>query len=98
MVVFFNKFLAAGLFLSLQSASSFQVATSTTRGKVGTRNYNSIQNLRLHSTSARTKPGTAELDTPWKDLAFEYIPTNSHVRVTYKNGEWGEPELVKVST
>jgi hypothetical protein len=97
-MVFFNKFLAAGLFLSLQSASPFQAAKSATWGKVGTRNDNSIQNLRLSSTSARTKPGTAELDTPWEELGFEFRETNSHVSVTYKDGEWGKPELVKVST
>lgn len=97
-MVFFNKFLAAGLFLSLQSASSFQAATPATWGRVGTRNDNSIQTLRLSSTSARTKPGTAELDTPWEELGFEFRATNSHVKVTYKDGEWGKPELVKVST
>jgi branched-chain amino acid aminotransferase len=41
-------------------------------------------------------PGTAKLDTPWEELGFEFRPTNSHVRVTFKNDEWGEPELVKV--
>jgi hypothetical protein len=97
-MVFFNKFLAAGLFLSLQSASSFQAATSAKWGKVGTRNDNSIQTLRLSSTSARTKPGTAELDTPWEELGFEFRATNSHVKLTCKDGEWGKPELVKVST
>ena len=54
--------------------------------------------MRLASTAARAKPGTAKLDTPWEELGFEFRPTNSHVRITYKNEEWGEPELVKVST
>lgn len=42
------------------------------------------------------KPGTAKMDVPWQELGFEFRPTNSHVRVTWKDGEWGEPELVKV--
>mmetsp|Transcript_7501 Transcript_7501/g.10658 ORF Transcript_7501/g.10658 Transcript_7501/m.10658 type:complete len:423 (+) Transcript_7501:214-1482(+) len=41
------------------------------------------------------KPGTAKLDCKWEELGFEFRPTNSHVRVTFKDGEWGEPELVK---
>lgn len=41
-------------------------------------------------------PGTAKLDTPWAELGFEYRTTNSHLRITYKDGEWGEAELVKV--
>lgn len=36
------------------------------------------------------------MDVPWEDLGFEFRPTNSHVRMTYKDGEWGEMELVKV--
>lgn len=83
--------------LSLPASSSFQASPPASWGKVGTRNQNSIQSLRLSSTAARAKPGTAKLDTPWEELGFEFRPTNSHVRVTYKNGEWGEPELVKVS-
>jgi hypothetical protein len=43
------------------------------------------------------KPGTAELDTPWEELGFEFRPTKSHVRIVYRNGEWGPMELVEVS-
>jgi len=40
-------------------------------------------------------PGTAVLDVPWEELGFQFRPTNSHVRMTYRDGEgWGEPELV----
>lgn len=38
-------------------------------------------------------PGSAALN--WKELGFEFRPTNSHIRITYKDGAWGEPELVK---
>ena len=42
-------------------------------------------------------PGTAQIDTDWKDLGFEFRPTKSNLRITYKNGEWGEFELCEVS-
>jgi branched-chain amino acid aminotransferase len=35
------------------------------------------------------------MPVPWEDLGFEFRPTNSNVRMTYKDGEWGEMELVK---
>jgi branched-chain amino acid aminotransferase len=42
------------------------------------------------------QPGTAVMDVPWEELGFEFRPTNSHVRMTYKENEgWGEPELVQ---
>mmetsp|Transcript_26052 Transcript_26052/g.54348 ORF Transcript_26052/g.54348 Transcript_26052/m.54348 type:complete len:420 (-) Transcript_26052:946-2205(-) len=40
-------------------------------------------------------PGSAKLDVAWEDLGFEFRATNSHVKITYKEGEgWGQPELV----
>lgn len=39
------------------------------------------------------KPGTAKMDTPWEDLGFEFRPTKSNLRITYKDGQWGEMEL-----
>ena len=50
------------------------------------------------STEATKKmPGTAKMDTPWEDLGFEFRPTNSHVKLTWKEGEgWSKPELVQV--
>eukprot|EP00566_Odontella_aurita_P010708 CAMPEP_0113596214 /NCGR_PEP_ID=MMETSP0015_2-20120614/40190_1 /TAXON_ID=2838 /ORGANISM="Odontella" /LENGTH=405 /DNA_ID=CAMNT_0000503661 /DNA_START=48 /DNA_END=1264 /DNA_ORIENTATION=+ /assembly_acc=CAM_ASM_000160 len=47
------------------------------------------------SATAMGKPGTAELDTPWSELGFEFRQTKSHLKMTWKDGEWGEPELVK---
>lgn len=41
------------------------------------------------------KPGTAELDVPWEELGFQFRTTKSHLRMTFKDGKWGEPELVK---
>ncbi|KAL7514873.1 hypothetical protein ACHAXN_012160 [Cyclotella atomus] len=38
-------------------------------------------------------PGTANL--PWSELGFEFRPTKSHLRMIYKDGKWGEEELVE---
>lgn len=57
-------------------------------------------NTQLHvaaETKPLGKPGTAKLDTDWKDLGFEFRPTKSNLRITYKNGEWGEFEMSEVS-
>eukprot|EP00539_Tryblionella_compressa_P000928 CAMPEP_0178738452 /NCGR_PEP_ID=MMETSP0744-20121128/3520_1 /TAXON_ID=913974 /ORGANISM="Nitzschia punctata, Strain CCMP561" /LENGTH=415 /DNA_ID=CAMNT_0020391071 /DNA_START=131 /DNA_END=1375 /DNA_ORIENTATION=+ len=47
------------------------------------------------SSTAKKAPGSAKLDTAWEDLGFEFRPTNSHIQIQHKNGEWQEPELVK---
>ena len=41
------------------------------------------------------EPGTADL--PWSELGFEFRPTKSHLRMVYRDGKWGEAELVEVS-
>jgi len=49
------------------------------------------------STKAETSrklPGTAEMDVAWEDLGFEFRPTNSHVKMVWKDGEWQKPELI----
>jgi hypothetical protein len=54
----------------------------------------------MSTTDTKTKkmPGTADMGMPWEDLGFEFRPTNSHVKLTWKDGEgWSEPELIKVS-
>jgi len=34
------------------------------------------------------KPGTADMD--WEELGFEFRPTNSHLKMIYRDGEgWG---------
>ena len=51
----------------------------------------------MSTEAAKKMPGTAELDTPWEKLGFEFRPTNSHVKLTWKEGEgWSKPELVEV--
>eukprot|EP00555_Chaetoceros_dichaeta_P004824 CAMPEP_0198254962 /NCGR_PEP_ID=MMETSP1447-20131203/5199_1 /TAXON_ID=420782 /ORGANISM="Chaetoceros dichaeta, Strain CCMP1751" /LENGTH=421 /DNA_ID=CAMNT_0043941219 /DNA_START=30 /DNA_END=1292 /DNA_ORIENTATION=+ len=41
-------------------------------------------------------PGTADLN--WESLGFEFRPTKSNLRITYKDGEWGEFELCEDPT
>ena len=53
--------------------------------------------FRLSVSAASTDvgaPGTADL--PWSELGFEYRPTKSHLRMVYKDGKWGEAELIEV--
>ena len=50
----------------------------------------------LAANTSLGKPGTAELDTPWEELGFEFRPTKSNLRITYKDGKWGEFELCEV--
>ena len=51
---------------------------------------------RLSMTLQTKRPGTAQLDVPWEELGFEFRPTNSNLRMTYKEGQgWGKPELVQ---
>ena len=52
---------------------------------------------RLSVSAASTEvgePGTADL--PWDELGFEFRPTKSHLRMVYRDGKWGEEELVEV--
>ena len=88
----------------ITSATAF-VSTTTTRSSFITtskftsstaRNVLADNTSSSSSTTAVGKPGTAELDTPWEDLGFEFRPTKSNLRITYKDGEWGEMELCEV--
>ena len=36
---------------------------------------------------------TANID--WTSLGFGYVPTDYNVRVSYKDGKWGEIEVTK---
>ena len=52
--------------------------------------------LWMSTATDKKQPGTAKMDTEWENLGFEFRPTNSHVKIMYKDGEWSKPELVKV--
>jgi len=82
--------------LAAPSCMSFQTATINRWGISLPWNQGATRSSRLSSLATPAKtPGSAQLDTPWEELGFEFRPTNSHVSITYKDGEWGEPELVK---
>jgi branched-chain amino acid aminotransferase len=46
------------------------------------------------TTATKKMPGTAALDTPWEELGFEYRMTNSFVQIKYKDGAWGDIEII----
>ena len=80
--------------LSFQSVKPSAASTTiTAKGATSKAETKSSTSLYVSTTKA---PGSAQLDTPWQELGFEYRPTNSHLRMTYKDGKWQEPELVKV--
>ena len=52
--------------------------------------------LNMVPSTELKQPGTAKMDKPWNELGFEFRPTNSHIKLTHKDGKWGKGELVKV--
>jgi len=85
--------LAATLFPLL--VQSFQLQTGWIHRNSATRPSPSTTQLPMTALQQK-QPGTAVMDVPWEELGFEFRPTNSHVRMTYKENEgWGEPELVQ---
>lgn len=78
--------------IGIQQCESFSPSSSTTTQSMNSR-FQSNSKLASLATPAKI-PGSAKLDTPWQELGFEFRPTNSHVRITWKDGQWGESELV----
>ena len=83
---------------SLSSSSThYNVAiqpTTNQRLNSKIRNINSQLSVAT-STTEVGEPGTSDL--PWSELGFEFRPTKSHLRMVYRDGKWGEAELVEVS-
>jgi hypothetical protein len=77
---------------SLKNAAASD-STSTTSRTTTTAGASSTDVL---SADGGGKPGTAVLDVPWEGLGFEFRPTKSHLRMTYKDGAWGPMELQQV--
>ena len=107
MAILMKGFLNAALILTaVSTANAFSVLPKT-QLKVGSTQMPS--RLVVFSTTEDKKvseevemeplgkPGTAEMEVPWGELGFSFRPVKSHLRMTYKDGEWGEPELVEVS-
>lgn len=105
-----NIFFHAALFLSATSSSyAFSVVPRTAKAAFSTTSPATTQSRLYSTTEDKTeavngkadevaplgKPGTAEMDKPWRELGFAFRPVKSHLRMTFKNGAWGEPELVE---
>ena len=92
-----TRAILAGFLATVSVSNAFQ-PFSVGNGLGGNTNIMSSSRLQMSTETAKKLPGTAKLDTPWEDLGFEFRPTNSHVKLTWKEGEgWSKPELVEVS-
>ena len=67
----------------------------TTNQRLNSKIRNGKLSVATSSTTEVGEPGTADL--PWSELGFEFRPTKSHLRMVYRDGKWGEAELVEVS-
>ena len=89
--------------LSSSLTNSFTVIPRPRTTTTTTTPINRLNNVLYSQTdeatdiSAIAKPGTAKMDKPWGELGFEYRETKSHLKIIYRDGKWGEPELVQVS-
>ncbi|CAB9521050.1 Branched-chain amino acid aminotransferase [Seminavis robusta] len=82
--------------LALTACQGFVLKTPTTSPlQQHTQQLRQGSSLNMVASESLKAPGTAKMDTPWNELGFEFRPTNSHIRLTFKDGEWGKPELVK---
>lgn len=83
----------------IRSSPSQQIATAQLPSSSSKRTTISSSQLNVATSSSTDtavgKPGTADL--PWGELGFEFRPTKSHLRMVYRDGKWGEAELVEVS-
>mmetsp|Transcript_36290 Transcript_36290/g.78317 ORF Transcript_36290/g.78317 Transcript_36290/m.78317 type:complete len:411 (-) Transcript_36290:150-1382(-) len=77
---------------SSHSSHSSQRCPIPTRTNIQSRSSSSSLSVSAASTEVGA-PGTADL--PWSELGFEFRPTKSHLKMVYKDGEWGEAELVE---
>ena len=95
-MMFDTRAITAAILATMSLSNAFQ-PTSVGNGISGRSNILNNSRLHMSTQTAKKLPGTAEMDTPWEDLGFEFRPTNSHVKLTWKEGEgWSKPELVEV--
>jgi len=97
LVLFCDAFQQRPVISSTGSSARFIASANTRRNDI-----NINRNSRLYVSTVpeppKTKkiPGTADVGMPWEDLGFEYLQTNSHLKLTWKEGEgWSKPELVE---
>lgn len=94
--MFHTRAIFTALLATVSFSDAFQ-PISVGNGNGLNNNIMSSSRLQMSTEAAKKIPGTAKMDTPWEDLGFEFRPTNSHVKLTWKEGEgWSKPELVEV--
>jgi len=92
---FDSRSILTALLATVSFSDAFQ-PVSIGNGLGSNINIISSSRLQMSTETAKKLPGTAKMDTPWEDLGFEFRSTNSHVKLTWKDGEgWSKPELVK---
>eukprot|EP00560_Eucampia_antarctica_P003404 CAMPEP_0197831596 /NCGR_PEP_ID=MMETSP1437-20131217/11126_1 /TAXON_ID=49252 ORGANISM="Eucampia antarctica, Strain CCMP1452" /NCGR_SAMPLE_ID=MMETSP1437 /ASSEMBLY_ACC=CAM_ASM_001096 /LENGTH=397 /DNA_ID=CAMNT_0043434587 /DNA_START=84 /DNA_END=1274 /DNA_ORIENTATION=+ len=83
------------LVATLMPQQIYGFSVVTTSKKIINNNAGTTALFSAADTKSTEQPGTAVLDKPWEELGFEFRNTKSHLRMTFKDGEWGAPELVK---
>mmetsp|Transcript_16945 Transcript_16945/g.39125 ORF Transcript_16945/g.39125 Transcript_16945/m.39125 type:complete len:409 (+) Transcript_16945:208-1434(+) len=94
-MMFGTRTIMTAILATLSLSEAFQPISVGNRIS-GKSNILKDSRLQMSTETAKKLPGTAKMDTPWEDLGFEFRPTNSHVKLTWKEGEgWSKPELVE---
>lgn len=100
LMLFCDAFQQRPVISSTGTSASTRASAITRRNDINNDNSNSRLYVSTVTDPIKTKrlPGTADVGMPWEDLGFEYLQTNSHLKLTWKDGEgWSKPELVAVS-
>lgn len=79
--------------LAFSPRTIFQRSARTASGTASITTTPTQLLLSSSSSTDQKLPGTADLN--WSELGFELRPTRSHLQITYKDGKWGEPELIQ---
>jgi branched-chain amino acid aminotransferase len=84
------------------AARSSRTFRTSSGNSIRSKSTQSLASTTTSSTETVKKvPGTADMGMAWGDLGFEFRPTNSHIKLVYRenadgsDGSWGEPELVR---
>lgn len=85
-------FVGSGL-LSLRRSSTKSSVGSNGAVCTGSCRRSVVRCVAANVDTTLSRVGSAELD--WAEMGFSYVQTNCFVQCVYKDGEWGELELVK---
>lgn len=79
---------------SLIKHASTSASSASSKSTQKLRRKSSSSSLSVSAVSNEIgAPGMADL--PWNELGFEFRATKSHLKMIYKDGKWGEAELVE---